>query len=800
MNGNNVDRIQVHNDFYKIIVERVDRKCDLSIWGWTSNNWVKVLSLAPVVVENSVINATKITNVSILEREYEIYLEYDQPHADSLVKTKISGNKSTLWIHFETTVILKKPVKLSKKGLETCFNLFPPPNQDEMVSINQPTKHTPPTEEWKSNDMPAGYVWNSRSLFEALIFVNLSVMSWMSTSNIPRFSHYECGFKRENRFGFLFSFPFQEPTVLPEGMKLNFDFYISLHYREQYPSKWNAVERLITQSFNLLPNHVPWPEKADSWFKMAENCVNDLMKENYCWIDREAPKYHAYVKDGSELQRRTGWKRKNVFETMTMLDILPPWLLYLQLHDLEDQKQHVERSTRAVHQFIDPESRFLYNNVRITEDNQVVQLKPSEITIGDSWYFFEPIIRFGWLALLHFKFHSDKAYLSSFETMCDEAIDFIKLHDYKVTAFYDPTSLKPLGDILEADFKRKQVLIESRGEKDVAWKMIAKNYSCLGMFIYIMVQAYELLGNKHYLENAEKAAKNFQNFSPDELFWEPLEIAYAVVGLVELDRLTNKSEYGLFGSKLALNLLRMFYWYDDTSFNWKGKRNTLGLVQACIGIRYPAMKENVESLYPLLPLLRNGMVEISKGFLKFFNLVRINSFWYFSDILPDEFIYEPRRSSPCKNIPFEDLEMLETPPHFSETQDFSPKGTRTGVLGREIYGAGEVIILYLMFEALAKCNDRNIMVLNLDLFSLSKRGHYPPKKQLFIIYNPLIENLTCKIELLKLPSRESLVEVKTLDRKTLIQKQVISSTNDRGELMLNIPAEEGLFLEISINK
>ena len=161
----------------------------------------------------------------------------------------------------------------------------------------------------------------------------------------------------------------------------------------------------------------------------------------------------------------------------------------------------------------------------------------------------------------------------------------------------------------------------------------------------------------------------------------------------------------------------MFYWYEDNSMNWEGKRRIQGLPMACVGIRYPAMKENLESIYPwtifLKIVIENRYYElISIGLLKFLNLIRINSFYYFSNVLPEEIIYPPRRNSECLFIPFEDLEMLETPAHFSRSQELVKKGKRTGVLGRECYGAGEVIWLFLLYEGLAFVDNQNIMILN----------------------------------------------------------------------------------------
>ena len=71
------------------------------------------------------------------------------------------------------------------------------------------------------------------------------------------------------------------------------------------------------------------------------------------------------MQDESELQRR-GKKTQSVAETMTMLDILPPWILYLQLHPDEDQKKHLIRTISAIKEFIDEGQKYLFNNIMVT--------------------------------------------------------------------------------------------------------------------------------------------------------------------------------------------------------------------------------------------------------------------------------------------------------------------------------------------------------------------------------------------------------------------------------------------------
>ena len=60
----------------------------------------------------------------------------------------------------------------------------------------------------------------------------------------------------------------------------------------------------------------------------------------------------------------------------------------------------------------------------------------------------------------------------------------------------------------------------------------------------------------------------------------------------------------------------------------------------------------------------------------------------------------------------------------------------TGNVGKEIYGAGESIWMYLMFEALGQVSDRELMLVNLDLLDAAHAKEFPSRELNFILYNP----------------------------------------------------------------
>src|SRR5205814_9204701 len=150
------------------------------------------------------------------------------------------------------------------------------------------------------------------------------------------------------------------------------------------------------------------------------------------------------------------------------------------------------------------------------------------------------------------------------------------------------------------------------------------------------------------------------------------------------------------------------------------------MVQAAASILYPAFKENVEAILPWNGIMKRGIV--IEGMLRFMDQQRRNNFSFFQNCSGD------RRNVPMAFIPFENLGTLEL-------------GGQTGNVGKEIYGAGECIWMYLMFEALGQVSDRELMLVNLDLVDASDAKLFPPRQLNFILYNPTAERRSASISI-----------------------------------------------------
>jgi hypothetical protein len=105
---------------------------------------------------------------------------------------------------------------------------------------------------------------------------------------------------------------------------------------------------------------------------------------------------------------------------------------------------------------------------------------------------------------------------------------------------------------------------------------------------------------------------------------------------------------------------------------------------------------------------------------------RRNNFSFFENCSGD------REKAEMGFIPFENLGTLEL-------------GGQTGNVGKEIYGAGECLWMYLMFEALGQVQDRDLMMVNLDLLDVFDVKQFPPHPLHFILYNPAAQTRSATI-------------------------------------------------------
>ena len=295
---------------------------------------------------------------------------------------------------------------------------------------------------------------------------------------------------------------------------------------------------------------------------------------------------------------------------------------------------------------------------------------------ADSWYPFENgLIKYPMIGALARLEQVKRNFLDAFATAQKMAHEY----DYLFPIYYTVSDLKPQG--------------------------AGTNYAIGGLYAWAALIANQLTKDQAYRDEARTAIRALCTVPSDRLFHEPQELAYGALAAAELG-LQYEAKY------LLYEQLRMFYWYSDPS---QKTHDIRGMVQAAASILYPAFKENVEAILPWTGIMKRGIV--IEGLLRFMDQQRRNNFSFF------EKCSEDRQNVPMGFIPFENLGTLEL-------------GGQTGNVGKEIYGAGECIWMYLMFEALGQVSDREMMMVSLDLLDICDTQQFPPRQLNFVLYNP----------------------------------------------------------------
>lgn|GEM_PF-715390 len=647
------------------------------------------------------------------------------------------------WIHVSVVVHLKRPLVLQhspsiEPELVLWISEYATMNERQnhewrRVVISNPTRNCTGM---RGNDCPAVYCYDPVRRAEVVLYYDMTSMTWMSRDNLARFEDYLCSSKlggpHKERFGVGLFADHYHGRLFPAGDHV-FRYSICQRYRREIPSQWDALATLVdsisvlflsdeeglgdldakgtTRAAHLSTRthaHGGTQVCACPWREMASAALDELVHDPACQTEVEGVWGHpAYVRSSSRQ-----WTEPKSFELMTQADVLWPLMHYVRALPgradatdgtrmpvpATDLSSYLDRLVATLPHFFREDIGFISNNHPHARGQEKV----------DTWYFFENgLIKWPWITRLLETWHatvnscrpaglapSAAADASALRRMFLEALDGARRYArnvrYIFPLFYDPATGSPVDS--------------------------GTNYSVAGLYAYGAILGFRASGREEFLAEANEALLTMTRLPLDALYHEPQQFAFGALAAAELASLLHDPSLTRVSRDLVRAQLRMLYWYDDVARS-RGGYHTRGLFQACASILYPAFKENVESILPWLPLLKNG--GFNPALLKILHLQRWNNLCYFDPFLPES----ERTGARCPHIPYENIGTLELP-------------DSTGYVGKEIYGAGEVLWLYLMFEAFAKASDPYVDVVFLDLLDWDQpfADHTTPRSVL--VFNP----------------------------------------------------------------
>ncbi|MGE5587601.1 MAG: hypothetical protein ACM3ZO_05255 [Clostridia bacterium] len=680
------------------------------------------------------------------------------------------------WIHVSVVVHLERPLILRHSPcIEPEIVLW----MSEYATMNERQNHewrrviiSNPTRNctgMRGNDFPAVYCYDPVRSAEVVVYYDMTSMTWLSRDNLARFDDYLCssrlGGSHKERFGVGLFADHYHGRIFPAGDHV-FRYSIYQRHRRDIPSQWDALATLIDSASLLLALDAENPHAdgstgegagpaaereeaparrcgrerdqerehvragAGSWMEMAEATLNELMNDPACQTEVEGVWGHpAYVRSSSRQ-----WTEPKSFELMTQADVLWPLLQYSHAVGAANDSarvgvsQYRDRLVATLPHFFREDIGFISNNHPHGRGREKV----------DTWYFFENgLIKWPWIVHLlemsrpaqsqreeaaqqapgqtlpssrppHPRYAPEapqaprhlarlapsaadtSKLLDMFLTALDGARRYARNVRYVFPLFYDPATGMPVDS--------------------------GTNYSVAGLYAYGATLGFRVSGREEFLGEAKEALLTMARLPLDLLYHEPQQFAFGALAAMELSSLLKDPVFGRISRDLVRAQLRMLYWYDDLARS-HGAYHTRGLFQACASILYPAFKENVESVLPWLPLLKEG--GFNPALVRVLDLQRRNNFYYFDPFLPES----ERTGASCPHIPYENIGTLELP-------------DSTGYVGKEIYGAGEVLWLCLMFEAFAKASDPSITVVFLDLLDWDQPFADARAPRTVLVYNP----------------------------------------------------------------
>ncbi len=604
------------------------------------------------------------------------------------------------WFQVELRVHPDQDVSLQMNGgfepeITVDLGALPPYDRGDHVwfktSIDNPTKWN---DEARGNDFPALYYFDSYQRFELFMFFDMTAMSWMGRKNIARFLNYQCGFRRRYK-----PTPFHElglhangfsGTTFPAGEQV-FAYSIKLRAQPDAPTEAQALCELTNECLKLVPSSSDFssfPKGSSSWQDFARACAEELM-DAQCWGSNE--KFSDYILNyvnGYSPAWAEALKGKNLtidFKSQPCLDSAA--FIGFPLTIL-NAVRHETRYAALLERL-----RGFIGAILNSNDNPYT----NHTGITGTWQHIYILEQLWMIAHLH----QDGATLEMIGREVQNRI---------IPLAHQTAHLFPLS------FDKASLRKHGNGDA----------YAVGGLYASFMFNLYRSTGKPEYLEEAKQALRALLHLPVNSISQEVflLGMGLQAANLVYLE--THEPVFKEIYDYLLAQNLRMMYWYTDRTQAEYRDYNIYGMFQACTPIIYPAFFENIECLARIASTLETNPPSL--GLLRVFDHARKNNFFMFPACLPAN-----RHTSNLLHIPFENLGVLED--------------EKTGWIGQEIYGCGQVFQAYLMWEALAHAEDRAVMVLNLSQYRALELADFERQQQTFIIFNPESEARRTRIRL-----------------------------------------------------
>jgi hypothetical protein len=275
---------------------------------------------------------------------------------------------------------------------------------------------------------------------------------------------------------------------------------------DELPAKEADIIRVFFDLLGEAYLRLPKPAtQYHDWLETLNNGLKDLIDSPGCWSQLDGHQYfNAYVSDYATPP-----------EIMVQLAVLLPLLDYVEWSGTK--LDIMNKIKEGLPSFYDEKLKTIMRWHPAAADKLEGEEEQKKPMVMDSWYLHHPLLNLSRLAL-----KGDKVAAKLFTESLDYAIKVAHHFKYAWPVFYHMETL----EVIKAETQPGK-----GGEKDVP-----------GLYAHVMLQAYELTGEKKYLAEAEKAALKLQGLGFD-LFYQANNTAFSSGALLRLFKITKKEIY-----------------------------------------------------------------------------------------------------------------------------------------------------------------------------------------------------------------------------------------------------------------
>ncbi|SDE95577.1 hypothetical protein SAMN05216464_11165 [Mucilaginibacter pineti] len=382
-------------------------------------------------------------------------------------------------------------------------------------------------------------------------------------------------------------------------------------------------------------NYKHWPD-------ILQKGLTDLIDSPGCWSQVDGNHYfNAYVCDYATPP-----------EIMVQLAVLLPLLDYVEWNDA--QLMVMKKIKDGLPAFYDEKLKTIVRWHPKLADKLKGEEEQKEPMTMDSWYLHHPLLNLSRLAL-----KGDEAAKKLFLDSLDFSIKVAHHFNYQWPVFYKLDTL----EVLKAETQPGK-----GGEKDVP-----------GLYAHVMLQAWELTGEKRYLAEAEKSAQKLIGLG-FELFYQANNTAFSAGAILRLYKVNKKEIYKDLSYLCLANIFRNVRLWD-CNYGYGKNFPSFFTLFPLNDAPYSAVYEEQEVFCALHDYLRHAEdVDLHPSVrllvAEYIRYLVDRASYYYPTMLPKEMLQDkPKIGEVDPNL-------------WIALEDLQDGWEKSGQVGQEVYGAG----------------------------------------------------------------------------------------------------------------